>query len=76
VVHGELEFLDGDKAFTASAGDVVFLERGTVHRFHNLGIQPARLVFVYTPGGAEGLFAEGGDEPQPGIQVQPWDLSV
>ena len=23
-------------------------------------------------GGAEGLFVEGGDEPQPGVQVQPW----
>jgi mannose-6-phosphate isomerase-like protein (cupin superfamily) len=72
VVNGELEFLDGDKTFTASAGDVVFLPRGNVHRFHNPGVQPARLVFIYTPGGAEGLFVEGGDEPQPGVQVQPW----
>ena len=52
--------------------DVVFLLRGTVHRFHNPGIQPAKLVFIYTPGGAEGLFVEGADEPQPGVQVQPW----
>ena len=72
VVDGELEFLDGDKTFTASAGDVVFLPRGNVDRFHNPGIQPARLVFIYTPGGAEGLFVEGGDEPRPGVQVQPW----
>jgi mannose-6-phosphate isomerase-like protein (cupin superfamily) len=71
VVHGELEFLDGDKVFTALAGDAVFLPRGTVHRFRNPGIQPARLVFIYTPGGVEGVFAEGGDEPQPGVQVQP-----
>jgi mannose-6-phosphate isomerase-like protein (cupin superfamily) len=71
VVNGELEFLDGDKTFTASAGDVLFLPRGTVHRFRNPGIQPAGLVFIYTPGGAEGLFVEGGDEPRPGVQVQP-----
>jgi quercetin dioxygenase-like cupin family protein len=31
MVNGELEFLDGDKTFAASAGDVVFLPRGTVH---------------------------------------------
>jgi quercetin dioxygenase-like cupin family protein len=31
VVNGELEFLVGDTTFTASAGDVVFLPRGTVH---------------------------------------------
>jgi len=72
VVNGELEFLVSDTTFTASAGDVVFLPRGTVHRFRNPGIQPARLVFIYTPGSAEGLFVEGGGEPQPGVQVQPW----
>ena len=72
LVQGELEFRSGDKTFTASGGDVVFLPRGIVHGFHNAGIQPAKLVFIYTPGGAEGLFVEGGDEPQPGVQVQPW----
>jgi hypothetical protein len=30
------------------------------------------MLFFYTPGGAEQLFVEGGDEPQPGVQVQPW----
>jgi hypothetical protein len=34
--------------------------------------QPARMVFMYTPGGPENLFVEGGDEPHPGVQVQPW----
>ncbi|SNT64662.1 Cupin domain-containing protein [Asanoa hainanensis] len=72
VVDGELDFLDVDKTFTVAAGDVVFLPRGRVHRFYNPGLLPAKLVFVYTPGGVEGVFAEGGDEPQPGVQVQPW----
>ena len=72
MISGELEFLQGDKIFTAGAGDLVFIPRGLTHRFHNPGIQPARMVFVYTPGGAEGLFIEVGDEPRPGAQVQPW----
>jgi len=72
LVGGELEFLDGDRVFIARTGDVVHIPRGTVHRFVNPGIQPAKLLFVYTPGGAEGLFVEGGDEPLPGVQVQPW----
>ena len=29
-------------------------------------------MFGCAPGGVEGLFAEGGDEPQPGVQVQSW----
>lgn len=72
MVDGELEFLDGDRVFTARTGDVVHIPRGTTHRFVNAGILPAKLVFVYTPGGAEGLFVEGGDQPQAGVQVQPW----
>ncbi|QIQ01932.1 cupin domain-containing protein [Streptomyces liangshanensis] len=72
LISGELEFLDGDRVFTARTGDVVHLPRGTVHRFTNAGIQPAKLLFVFTPGGAEGLFVEGGDPPLPGVQVQPW----
>jgi len=72
LVSGELDFLNGEKTFTAGTGDVVFIPRGTTHRFTNAGIQPARLLFLYTPGGAEGLFVEGGDEPEPGVQVMPW----
>lgn len=36
------------------------------------GLVHASMLFFYTPGGAEQLFVEGGDEPQPGVQVQPW----
>lgn len=72
MVSGELDFLDGDRVFTAYVGDVVHIPRGTVHRFHNSGIAPAKMVFAYTPGGPEGLFIEGGDEPQSGVMVQPW----
>jgi mannose-6-phosphate isomerase-like protein (cupin superfamily) len=72
LISGELEFLQGDQVLAAGAGDLVFCPRGTTHRFANPGIQPARMIFIYTPGGAEGLFTEAGDKPQPGAQVQPW----
>src|ERR1700754_5109298 len=51
VVDGELEFLNGEQTMTVSTGDAVFLPHGTVHRFYNSGLQPAKLVFLYTPGG-------------------------
>ena len=72
MVSGELEFLQGDRVLMAGAGDVVFIPRGMTHRFHNPGIQPAKMVFVYTPGGPESLFIEGGDEPTAGEQVPNW----
>lgn len=72
LIAGELEFLQGERVITARAGDLVFCPRGITHRFTNTGIQPARMIFVYTPGGPEGLFVEAGDEPVPATQVQPW----
>lgn len=69
---GKLEFLDGDKLFTAGPGDIVFIPRTIRHRFKNVGLHTAKMLFIYTPGGSEGLFVEGGDEPEPGVQVQAW----
>ncbi len=40
--------------------------------FKNVGLHTTKLLFIYTPGGAEGLFVEGGDEPRPGVQVDNW----
>ena len=72
LIDGELEFLDGDRLFTATAGDAVFIPRATRHRFKNVSLTHASMLFFYTPGGAEGLFVEAGDQPQPGVQVLPW----
>lgn len=72
VLGGELEFLDGEKTFMARTGDVVHVPRGVRHRFLNSGFHTAQLLFLYTPGGSEGLFVEGGDEPRPGVQVDHW----
>ncbi|GIE32558.1 hypothetical protein Ait01nite_056030 [Actinoplanes italicus] len=72
LLSGELEFLDGERTFTAVTGDIVHIPRMVRHRFKNVGLHTTRLLFIYTPGGAEGLFVEGGDEPQPGVQVDTW----
>lgn len=72
LLSGELEFLDGDRVFTAGQGDIVHVPRKIRHRFLNVGLHTAKMLFIYTPGGTEELFIEGGDEPQRGVQVQPW----
>lgn len=72
VLSGELEFLDGEKTFVAGPGDLVFCRRNLRHRFKNTGLHTARMLFFYTPGGPEGLFTEGGDEPRPGVQIPLW----
>ena len=72
LLSGELEFLDGERTFTAVTGDVVHIPRMVRHRFTNVGLHTTKLLFIYTPAGAEGLFMEGGDEPTPGVQVDTW----
>jgi quercetin dioxygenase-like cupin family protein len=58
VLEGDVEFLLGDRLVTATAGDFVNVPRGTVHRFHNAGAAPARLILTFTPAGIEKFFEE------------------
>jgi quercetin dioxygenase-like cupin family protein len=74
LLSGELEFLDGDRTFVARAGDLVFIPRHNRHRFSNISSEPARTLFLFTPGGMEDFFIEGGDDPQPGKRPEPWDV--
>ena len=74
LLDGELEFLDGDRTFVAEAGSFVFIPRTHRHRFKNVGTTDARTLFLFTPGGPEALFVEGGDTPVPGGRPTVWDM--
>jgi quercetin dioxygenase-like cupin family protein len=74
LLDGQLEFLDGEQTFLASAGDFVFVPRGVRHRFKNITTEPARMAFLFTPGGQERFFLVHGDDPLPGHQPQLWTL--
>jgi mannose-6-phosphate isomerase-like protein (cupin superfamily) len=74
LLDGALEFLDGDRTFVAEAGDFVFVPRLHRHRFRNVGGTDARVLFVFTPGGLEDLFIEGGDDPVPGGRPEVWGI--
>jgi quercetin dioxygenase-like cupin family protein len=71
ILGGKLEFLNGDKTFLAGEGDFVFVPRGTRHRFRNVGIQTARLLFMFTPAAMEGFFMEIGEPAQAGVTPAP-----
>lgn len=72
VISGELEFLNGDQTFVAHTGDFVFVPRGTRHRFRNRTDEQAHMVAFFTPGGGEGLWLDGGDDPVPGKRPEFW----
>ena len=58
VVSGGLEILLGDSTYQAKAGDFVFIPRGTVHRFKNLGGSTAVQLVTFVPAGMDRYFRE------------------
>jgi len=49
ILEGTLEFRRGRRKVTATAGEVVTVEAGTVHSFRNVGDTPARFVCEVRP---------------------------
>lgn len=60
VLEGEMEVLDGGRTFTAGAGSVVYIPKGTLHAWRNAAASPARALMLVTPAGFEGVIEEVG----------------
>jgi len=58
IVSGSLEILLGDNTYHAKRGDFVYVPRGTVHRFKNVGSDTAVQLVTFVPSGMEGFFRE------------------
>jgi mannose-6-phosphate isomerase-like protein (cupin superfamily) len=68
VLEGEFEFLSGDDNVTAEGGTLIYVPRGTLHAFTNVGEGPGRLLMSQTPGGLhERFFEEAGREAVDGV---------
>ncbi len=63
VVEGEFEFLRDGETIRAGAGSLVYVPRGSLHAFKNVGEERGRLLLSQTPGGLhERFFEEVGEE--------------
>ena len=58
VVSGSLEILLGEETHQAKRGDFVYIPRGTVHRFKNVGSDTAVQLVTFVPAGMEKFFQE------------------
>ena len=80
VLDGEHEFVCDGRAFAACVGSFVYVPRGTVHSYGNVGTEPGRLLILSTPaGGTERLFLELGEpasEGSPPPPTEPLDLGA
>lgn len=62
LLTGTCEFWYDGEQFTRSAGETVFIPRGTEHTFRVIGDVPCRHIVILTPGGFEGFFNEMADQ--------------
>jgi quercetin dioxygenase-like cupin family protein len=58
VVDGRIRFKVGNEFFDATTGSFVFIPRGMPHAWVNNSGGETRLMLLFTPGGAAGLFDE------------------
>ena len=56
VLDGTMRFRLGDDIEDAPAGSVVYVPRGAVHTWQNVGEAPARMLVLFTPSGMEAFF--------------------
>jgi hypothetical protein len=69
ILEGELTFYVGDQTKKAHPGSFLFGPKDVPHAF-TVDSGPARLLFVFSPGGLEGLVREMG-EPARSLSIPP-----
>ena len=69
ILEGEMTFYVGDQTIKAQPGSFLFGPKGVPHAF-TVDSGPARLLFVLSPGGFEGLIRDMG-EPARELSIPP-----
>ncbi|MEV6712751.1 cupin domain-containing protein [Lentzea sp. NPDC051208] len=72
LVSGEMDIINGNTTQRCGAGDFIFIPRGTRHGYRNVGEDTAKLLVFFTPGGAEELWLEVGEEATKDNIGVPW----
>jgi mannose-6-phosphate isomerase-like protein (cupin superfamily) len=71
ILAGEFEFLNNGDVVGVGAGSLVYVPRGNLHTYKNVGSEPGRMLMSQTPGGLhERFFEELGEEAQ-GLTAPP-----
>jgi mannose-6-phosphate isomerase-like protein (cupin superfamily) len=71
VLDGEVEFLKGEQSVRAEVGEFIFIPKGVVHGFKNVGQEPAKCLGIVTPGGLAEKLLTGLGEPAKAETLPP-----
>ncbi len=61
ILQGEMEFVTDGITTRATAGSLVRIPKGVLRDYRNVGLEPARVLVLFAPGGFEGFFEEVGE---------------
>src|SRR3712207_4789742 len=72
VLEGEYEFLDNDgHTMRVGTGSLIYVSKGNLHTYKNVGDKPGRMLINQTPGGLHEQFFEELGEPATGETKPP-----
>ena len=76
VLEGRIRYHIDGESYEAGPGSTFYVPEGTLENFEPL--EPSRILAIYTPGGIEEFFAEGGEPAQrrelPPAPTEPPDI--
>lgn len=58
VLEGRFEFSNNGQVFEAGPGDLIYISKGNLHAYRNVGTEIGRLLAIFTPGGTHERFFE------------------
>lgn len=67
LIDGELEISNEKRKQIVGAGAFVFVPKGKVHAFKNVGDEPCKMLIIFTPAGFERFFTELGVPAEEGV---------
>lgn len=70
VLAGEITFKIGEEVTVGGPGTCAFMPRDVPHAWKSTGAEPGRVLFLYTPGRAGGLFEELAHQPIGSVNEQ------
>ena len=79
LLQGHMVFTVGGETYDAHPGSAIYVPRNVAHSFQNVGEGPAKMLFMFSPAGMEGMFPEigkPGTRGAVGPPLSPEDLAA
>ena len=71
LLKGHMVFTVGGETYHAHPGSAIYVPRNVAHSYQNVGEGPAKMLFMYSPAGMEGMFPEIGKPGSRGVVGPP-----